>query len=470
MLDFFPKYFTSKAMLLYVIALILVSLIFFKYSLPFMFIFFGFLEVFGFFFFSNRLTKKWQNLTSKIFVKRLIISSFIIRVIWVIVSYYLYIEWTGQPFEWVTGDAYDYHQLGIWYSALLKEGNTSVFFDHFKGVYSDTGYPTYLGLLYFVFGNSIIVARLFKALFGALTVYLVYKIARRNFDESTARMAGVFAMLMPNLIFYTGLHLKEVEMLFLSTWFVERADALIREHKFSFNTLWLPVLLGLLLFFFRTVLGVTAVFAVFSALFLSSERSVKLSKRIIAAVWFSVAAVYFIGTQYVDEINSIWQQRETSQSTSMQWRAVRADNYNRYAQYASTAVFAPMIFVIPFSSMVYVPNQENQMIMNGSNFVKNILAFFLIYGLYWMIKQKKWRDYLLIVSFLVGYLAIISMSSFAHSERFHQPALPIYMVLTAFGVSKLTNKQKKYFNIYLVFLLSASIAWGWFKLSGRGLI
>ncbi len=470
MLDFFPKYFTNKAMLLYIVALLVVSLVFYKYALPFMFIFFGLIEVFGFFYFSNVLTKKWQNLTSKTFINRLFISSFLIRAIWVIASYFLYISWTGQPFEWVAGDAYDYHQLGIWLNALIKEGNTSIFFDHFKGTYSDTGYPTYLGLLYYVFGDSIVIARLFKALLGTFTVYFIYKLGSRTFGESTGRIAGIFAMLMPNLIFYTGLHLKEVEMLFLSTWFLERADALIRENKFSFNTLWLPVLLVILLFFFRTVLGVTAVFAIFSALFLSSERTVKLSKRIIAAVWFSVAAFYFIGTQYVDEVSSIWEQRGTSQSTSMQWRAVRADNFNRYAQYASTAVFAPMIFVIPFPSMVYVANQENQMIMNGSNFVKNILAFFLLYGLYYMIKEKKWRDYLLIVSFLVGYLAVISMSSFAHSERFHQPALPVYMLLTAYGVSKLTNGQKKYFNIYLIIILAASIGWGWFKLSGRGLV
>lgn len=470
MLDFFPKYFTNKAMLLYVVALLVVSLIFFKYSLPFMFILFGLIEVVCFFYFTNILTKKWQNLSPKTFVKRLFISSFIIRAVWVIASYFLYISWTGQPFEWITGDARDYHNLGIWLHALIKEGDTSVFFNHFGGTYSDTGYPTYLGFLYYIFGDSIIIARLFKALFGAFTVYFVYKLAARTFGESTGRMAGIFAMLMPNLIFYVGLHLKEVEMLFLSTWFLERADALIREHKFTFNTLWLPVLLVILLFFFRTVLGVTAVFALFSALFLSSERSVKLSKRIIAAVWFSVAAIYFIGTQYIDEVSSIWSQRSTSQATSMQWRAVRADNFNQYAQYASTAVFAPIIFVIPFPSMVYVANQENQMIMNGSNFVKNILAFFLLYGLYWMIKEKKWRDYLLVVSFLVGYLAVISMSSFAHSERFHQPALPVYLILVAFGVSKLTNGQKKYFNIYLVFLLFASIAWGWFKLSGRGLV
>lgn len=37
-------------------------------------------------------------------------------------------------------------------------------------------------------------------------------------------MAGIFYMLMPNLIMYTGSHLKEAEMVFLTVAFIERAD------------------------------------------------------------------------------------------------------------------------------------------------------------------------------------------------------------------------------------------------------
>ncbi len=470
MLDFFPQYFTKKATLLYFISLVLVSFFFLNHVLPFTFWIIGIIEVVGFFYFSNLFTKNWGNISVKVFQKRLFWTAFSIRFLWVIISYFLYITWTGRPFEWMAGDSVAYHDLAVWLSALIEEGDVTIYFKHLERQYSDTGYPTYLGVLYYFTGDSIIIARIFKAFIGAFTSLLIYRLASRTFGESTGRMSGIFVMLMPSLIYYTGLHLKEVEMLFLTVWFLERTDALLRNKKFSFNTLWLPILLVVLLFFFRTVLGVTSLFALFSALFLSSERATKIGTRIVASVWFIVAVGYFVGTQYVGEVSQVWNQRSTSQSASMQWRSTREDGANKYAKYASTAVFAPLIFVIPFPTIVNVTSQENQMLLNGANFIKNIMAFFVMFSLFWMFKEKKWREYLLIITFVIGYLAVIAMSSFAHSERFHQPVIPIFLILAALGVSKITNKQKKYFNIYMFIIFAIIVGWSWFKLSGKGLI
>jgi 4-amino-4-deoxy-L-arabinose transferase-like glycosyltransferase len=469
MLEFFPKYFSNKAIFLYIITLIIVSILFSTYSLPFIYLIFGIIHIIIFFYFSNLLTSRWTNLSKKKFLNNLVVVSLILRVSWVVLSYFLFIKWTGIPFEWSAKDSLAYHEEAIWLKSLIIEGNTKPYFDYLGGNISDAGYTMYLGFFYYIFGESIILARLFKAVYSTITVYLVYKLASRTFGESTGRMAGVFSMLLPNLIYYTGTHLKEVEMIFLTVWFIERADALLRGHKFTFNMMWLPILLASSLFFFRTVLGVTAIFGLFSAIFLSTERTAKFSKRIIATIWFSVALFYFVGSQYFNEVSSIWQSRISSQTTSMEWRAER-EGGNKFAKYATATVFAPIIFIIPFSSMVYVENQDYQMFSNGANFIKNIFSFFIIFAIYSLIKEKKWRDYLLILTFFVGYLAVISMSSFAHSERFHQPILPFYLIIVAYGISKITNKQKKYFIIYSVFIFLVTIGWSWFKLSGRGLI
>ena len=53
MLNFIPKYFTEKAILLYLGALLVISLVFFSRALPLMFMTFGFVEVIGFFYFSE---------------------------------------------------------------------------------------------------------------------------------------------------------------------------------------------------------------------------------------------------------------------------------------------------------------------------------------------------------------------------------------------------------------------------------
>jgi len=125
--------------------------------------------------------------------------------------------------------------------------------------------------------------------------------------------------------------------------------------------------------------------------------------------------------------------------------------------------------VIPFPTIVETPNQENQKLINGGNFVKNIMAFFTIFALFWVVKNKKWRDYLLIGSFTIGYLIVVSLSAFGQSERFHLPAVPFELILAAFGISLITNKDKKYFTWWIMFILVAIVAWSWIKLAGRGM-
>jgi len=301
-----------------------------------------------------------------------------------------------------------------------------------------------------------------------LVCVLIYRLGARNFGEAVGRMASIFCMLMPNLIYYSGLHLKEVEMVFLTVWFVERADFLIRNKKYSFLTILPTLLIASSLFFFRTVLGITALFALFTTLMFSSKRILSWSKRVVMTIWVIVTVVYFIGGRIANEVEGIWQARVSNQASSLEWRAKR-EGGNTLATKASSAVFAPLILVIPFPTIVNTPGQENQQLLNGGNYVKNIMAFFVMFALFWIIKENKWRDYLLIGSFTLGYLIVIALSAFAQSERFHQPALPFLLLFAAFGISKMSNNEKKYFKWYMAFIFVAIVGWSWFKLAGRGL-
>ena len=322
--------------------------------------------------------------------------------------------------------------------------------------------------MYYLTDSSIIIVRLLKALISAYTCVLIYKLAIRNFGEQVGRMAAIFCMLMPNMIYYTGLHLKEVEMVFLTVFFVERADMMLRNKKFNFAEIAPPMVFAASLFFLRTVLGAAALFALFSALMFSSTRVVGYGKRIVLMVWILGAVGYFVGGSLSNEVEQVWNARENNQKQSMDWRTIRK-NGNKFSKYATTAVFAPLIFVIPFPTIVDTPDQENMQLINGGNFVNNIMAFFCIFGLLWIVKNNKWRDYTLIGSFTIGYLIVIAMSAFAQSERFHQPAMPFLLIFAAFGISKVTNKSKIYFTWYMVFIFAAIVSWSWFKLAGRGL-
>lgn len=58
-------------------------------------------------------------------------------------------------------------------------------------------------------GGGLLAVRLFNALAGTLTVYLVYRLGREMFDRPTAWLAALAAAAWPFFIFYTALYLTE---------------------------------------------------------------------------------------------------------------------------------------------------------------------------------------------------------------------------------------------------------------------
>ncbi|MDD3480045.1 MAG: glycosyltransferase family 39 protein [Paludibacteraceae bacterium] len=431
---------------------------------------FGLVEVVGFFYVSNRLTRTWINYSPRLFEKKVFWTALIIRVVYVLFSYLFYNLMTGEPFEYGAADSKGYHEAASWIKNLLLQGQIEGYFIAMRGAYSDMGYPLSLGIQYLLTGGSILVARLVKAALSAYMCLLIYRLAKRNFGEYVGRMAAVFALVMPHFIYYCGLHLKETEMIFLSVWFLERIDFVIRTKHLSLKLLILPVFLLVSLFFFRTVLGVTAIFAVGTAVLFSEANVLNRHKRMVLLLWGASAVLVFLGGSISTEIEEVWQKSGSEeQSKNMEWRSQR-EGGNQFAKYAGATVFAPLIFTIPFPTMVHVDYQENQMMVNGNNYVKNILSFFVILAFYLIIKRKLWRKHTLLITYILTYLGILAFSSFAQSERFHLPVLPIALIFAAYGISEVTKQHKKLFDYWTLFMLIAIIGWSWFKLAGRGLI
>jgi hypothetical protein len=159
-----------------------------------------------------------------------------------------------------------------------------------------------------------------------------------------------------------------------------------------------------------------------------------------------------------------------AQTENMEWRSNRKGG-NELAKYAGAAVFAPLIVTIPFPTMVAAnPDQVYQMQMAGGNFIKNVISFFVIFVLFWLVFNKEWRKHAFILFFMLGYLAVLVMSGYAQSGRFHMPIMPLEVLFAAYGITILPKNKRHWFNYALIFEFMVCIAWQWFKLKGRGLI
>jgi 4-amino-4-deoxy-L-arabinose transferase-like glycosyltransferase len=466
MIPFFPKQISNRAIIVYVAALAAVSLFFMSYAMQFGYIALGLLWVIGFFYLVSSCSTSWLKVSDKTFVSYLFWTAFVLRIVWVIASYFFYIQATGIPFEFQARDSLGYHGDAEWLAGEPWSMTGAYLFGNYVGI-SDSGFPFYLTIIYKIFGTGIIIPRLLNALLGAWTCYLVYRMSSRTFGEEVGRMAGIMMAFMPNLIIYCGYHLKETVMISLAVACLERIDYLTRRPKMSFWDFLLPSLLAGSLFFFRTVLGAAAVFAFASTILVSSAPAMKRNgKRVALIFWGILVLALFAGGTIATEVESLWEGRGENVENKRLEQTLRG---NKWAKYATGTVMAPMIFVLPFATMVDVDQQYGQQGKSGGNYIRNFMGFFAILAMYEAFRRKKWRDFVPIGAFIIAYLGVVATSGFSNSERFLLPGLPCLIMMWAYGISTLRAKTFKLLNWWCIVVFAMEVAWAYFKLGSRGL-
>lgn len=467
MISFFPNQIASKGIYLYLGSLAAVTLVFHRYAMGIEYIALGVMWVVGFFLLTSLCSKKWGTLVEKQFLWTLFFTSLGLRWAWVIFSFFFYTVKTGMPFEFSAADSLMYWDESAWLAGEKWATIRDYLFVNRKTV-SDSGYIFYLTYLCKIMGTDVIPVRLFNAVLSAGTVLLIYLLAKRNIGETGGRLAAIFACFMPNLIYYCGLHLKETVMIALVVAFLERADYLLRSRRYNVLTIAVPILLAAILFTFRTVLGATAIFSLATAIVFTSTQIVGRRKRTLLIVWGLLAVLTLWGGTARTEAEGLWEMRFENQDAK---RAAQTAQGNRWAKYATGTVMAPIMFVMPFPTMVDVDEQYNQQVVSGGNYIRNFLGGFVIIALFSAVfVNKNWRNLLLIGSFVIVYLGIISASGFANSERFLLPALPGLLIIAAYGVTRLDAKNYRIIKVWYWVIPAMILGWAFFKIGSRSLL
>lgn len=469
MIPFFPQQISARALSTYFISLGLISLVFWSYAMSMMYFVLGVAWVSGFFLLTSRWSQDWCEVSQDRYISSVFSIAFVLRVVWVIASYFYYQRITGIPFEIDAADSIGYHEEAAeiatlsWSDVILYSFGPRM---AANGI-SDVGYPLYLSTIYRIFGSNILIPRIIKALLSTFTCYLLYKLSSRTFGEKTGRMIGIMATLMPNLVIYCGYHLKETEMLFLEVWFLERLDVLLRNRKLNILTILIPTILAGSLFLFRTVLGAAAIFAAATGVLLSTAPGMKVGWRRVALIGWGVMSLVVLGRgTAMTEIEGLWEQKEEN---VVNQRAQQTFRGNKWAKYATGSVMAPMVFVLPLSTFVSIEGQENQLTKHSGNYIRNFMGFFVLLAIFNAVKRKKWRDFAMIGAFTIAYLGVVSMSGFSNAERFLLPGLPGLIMMWGYGVSTLSPKSLRLLTPWCFIVFAMEFGWAFFKLGSRGL-
>lgn len=466
MLTFFPRQISERAIVTYLIALLIVCTVFVNYAMLVEYIVLGLIFVCGFFVLTQKWSIEWSQISEKQYVTYVFSIALTLRILWVLGSYYHYMQINGNPFEVGAADAMGYHGEAEWLAAEPWHVAFKYWFS--GGGFSDVGYPLYLTIIYKIFGPVIIIPRIFKALLSSWMCILIYRISARMFDEKVGRMAGIMCMLMPNLIIYCGYHLKETEMVFLIVAFLERADYLLRTRKYNVWTISIPLLLAGALFFFRTVLGAVVVFSYITAVLFANTPSMKKGTKRIAIIGWSLLCIILAGGGTImTEIEHYWELRSTNSDAKRMDQAAKG---NQWALYATGSVMAPMVVALPFATMVHVDEvQVAQETKHGGNYIRNFMAFFALIAMYEAIRQKTWRNLALIGAYTFAYLGVISLSGFGNSERYLLPGLPGLIIMWTYGLSQLRAQSYSLLKYWSIIVVLMEVAWAYFKIGSRGL-
>lgn len=470
MIPYFPKQISHKGIVVYIVALVLISVYYYSYAMDIRFITIGFICVLGFFSITSFFSKEWQSLNKSNYIESLFIVAIILRFIWVLSTYYILNFTNGNPFENNAADSIAYHRGADW----LREYSWGQIFKHYyndaqtNGI-SDVGYPFYLTALYKVFGPSVLLTRIIKAFISAFTCVLIYKLSSRTFSESTARIAGIMSALMPNLIIYCGYHLKETEMIFLEVAFLERLDYLFRSSKVSFWSIVLTTVLAGSLFFFRTALGTASLFCALTTLLLYSSPTLKKGWRRAALIgWGFLCILLLGGGKIATDVEEMWEDKDINQRYKREEQVSRG---YQWSDYATGTVMAPLMIVLPFATMIDIDlDQQNQLVKSGGNYIRNFMGFFALIAIYEAIRRKKWRNYSLIGSFAIAYLGVVAFSGFSNSERFLLPGLPCLIMMWAYGIATLREKTYRLLTPWCVVVILMEFGWAFFKLGSRSLL
>lgn len=479
---------STKIIQFFLFTLFFCSVIFYNHIFPFHLWVFAIVSVCGFCYGCFNFSRKWAKYGGKVFEKKLLRTSILLRLAVTFSIYAFYM----LKFECYYGPA-DASTDVTWYvptamdgaQMLLKGENPLTVWQDWGVQFSDTGYMAYLSLVYLLTGqvSDVVIPLAMKALWGGLTCVLVYRIANRHFSPDVAKLAAIFSMFCPNLLWWCSSMMKETEMVFLSTLFLEQADSMLMDRRFPIWKIITLLFVGFALFMFRTVLGAVCFLSLFFALTFTSQRVVNWGKRIIIGLLAVSMVSVTMFDRLSEEINAVTSvDTRKQQKENMEWRT-RREHGNEFARYAGAAVFAPLIFSIPFPTLSYTYESQELIMENaGGNYVKNVTSFWVIICMFILLFSGEWRNHTLPLAFMLGYLVVLVLSQYAQSGRFHLPVIPLEMMFAAYGYSLMKHgvpitkgignrgAYRRWFGYFLFFELGVCVVWQYFKLKGQGIL
>ena len=474
------KYWKTKYSLFSIICVSFVMLInyllFQEFSVDPIFLIPNFIVVILFFALLKTFSVKLNYYSEKRFLKNIFIGSLFIRIIVMLFLYILFYNITGTSFDVEASDAVKYNEIGLQIANQLKQGqfNFSLIFSKYNFKYDDTGYSIFVGLIYYLFANSIIALRLIQCLIDSLSVLLIYRISKFLWNTKISRFASILSMIFPLQIFYVSVHLKETIMIFFTLVAIYYSIKLVYE-RFSIIKIFILIFSIVAILSLRTPLALVLILSIIGYYVINNKKP--LYYKVTLLLFFIISL--YICMNYLN----IYKKFESKSKRyvgieSNETRGGRSVNLYKtrgqsFAVYASSPLLLIQGISTPYPSMVKTNirfyNQTLQWYHIGGLFIWVYMSYFCFVGLYYSIKYK-FKENSILIFYIFGYIIALVSSLYIMSIRYNIVKLVPLLIFVAIGFYHTPKNKFKYWYIYVILMSIIILAWNFVKLAGRGLI
>ncbi|MGB3947095.1 MAG: glycosyltransferase family 39 protein [Bacteroidia bacterium] len=427
----------------------------------------------------NYCQLKYLNLSEKIFVRRILGFSLLLRIFAVLFYYAIFYYITGTEFDVEAIDALDYDESAQRTAESILNGTFTFvgFLIDIKAQFDDSGYVMFLSLIYIVFNKSIIVVRLIQAIISAATVVLIYKVSKDIFDEKTAKLSAILTASFHPLLLFSALHLKETLMSYFILLFIYQCIKLVNK-KVSINIVLLLAFSLLALFSFRTILGLIALLSFVGYWFLSNNDSI-IKKIAFLTIGCLLGVILVINIPALDNVvykSSKYLGIQTEGKGSGTVGGITPEQMasgQSFAKYAGGGVFLIQSLIMPYPSMVRTNivyyDQTLQWYFAGGLFFWCFLSYYAYIGVYNSLRKQFKKSSILIFTALLYTFALIG-SLYITSIRFNIVKMILLIPFIAYGIIYSSTRVRTNFMSYAIVVALIILAWNYIKLAGRGYV
>lgn len=208
----------------------------------------------------------------------------------------------------------------------------------------NTGYHQFAGLVYYVFGRYRINVSLVNAVLGTMLSLLVYNLAKKLFHHLVARRAALFVALMPSMVLWGSMALKDLPVTFCIV--ISLSSCVELKRKFTLTALLGTFLPALAIYPMRFYVVYFVVFAI--ALSLILDRSLNALTGVYRQIFvLAIFAGLFLLLGAAGQAES-----DASQYMSLEYLS----QYRRgMAESANSGFYADADISRPDTALMYLP-------------------------------------------------------------------------------------------------------------------